>query len=375
VIGSPSVLLCLTGLGIDGGIASVNRSVVRVLEERSRAGALARVDRVLLQDDPDHAPAAPHRGEQRLVDDRQLRFAWVFWRMVRRHRPDRVFFDHVGLAQSVLLPLPSLPPRRYAVFVHGGELTYARAGRRAWALRGAWRILVNSEFTAGLVREAFPDRADRVRVVPLCIDPDRVSSWEALDASMPAPPTREAAALIVGRMLAEEPGKGHDELIEAWPAVLEAVPEARLWIVGGGDDRPRLERRVRELGLGHAVEFKGRVADEELHRLYRRASLFAMPSCQEGFGLVYTEAMWHGLPCLGSSADAASWVIRDGVTGRLVPYGDAPAIADAVGSMLSNAGALATMGEAGRREVETRFGPDQFREKLLTSLDLQPLGE
>lgn len=363
----PAVLLALTGLAIDGGIAGVNRCVARALEERVTEGALERVDRVLLQEDPEQAAPPPARGEQRLARNSQLRFVWGTWRLLRRHRPARVFFDHVGPAQAALVPLPGLPPPDYTVFVHGIELAYAGAGRRARALCGATRILVNSEHTARAVGEVHPELRPRTRVVPLCIDPERVAQWEAEPAG-DAP--RECAALIVGRMLAEERGKGHDTLLEAWPRVRERAPGAELWVVGGGDDVGRLEARARELGLGSAVRFLGRVPDAALAALYRRASVFAMPSRQEGFGLVYAEAMWHGLPCVGSTADAAGHVIQDGRTGLLVSYGDVRAIGEAVGSLLAEPERARSLGEAGRRRARDVFSYPRFRRDFLAALEL-----
>jgi phosphatidylinositol alpha-1,6-mannosyltransferase len=205
-----------------------------------------------------------------------------------------------------------------------------------------------------------------VRVVPLSIDPEREAAWRAPDPREP----RAAAALIVGRMWSEERGKGHDELLAAWPGVRARVPGAELWVVGEGDDRPRLERRAEELGVGEAVRFHGRVSDAALGELYRRASVFAMPSRQEGFGLVYAEAMWHGLPCLGSTSDAAGQVVRDGETGLLVPYGDVPAIERALCELLGQRERAAAMGAAGRRRALADFGYARFRRDLLEALEL-----
>jgi phosphatidylinositol alpha-1,6-mannosyltransferase len=363
------VLLALTGLRIDGGIAAVSRGMARALEQETREGRLDRVDRVLLLERPQEAAAPPLRGEQQLAGGSQARFVWQTWRSHQRHRHDLVLFDLVGLARSVLLPLPGFPPRRFAIFVHGIELETARSGSRARALRQADRLLVNSEFTASALSRALPARADRIRVVPLCIDPERIRLWEAAQES--APPAREPAALLVGRMWSEERGKGHDALIEGWPEVIRRVPGGQLWIVGEGDDAARMQELARARGVGDAVRFLGRVSDAELGRLYRRASLFAMPSRQEGFGLVYAEAMWHGLPCIGSTADAAGQVIEDGVTGLLVRYGDARASADAVAGLLSDPARARGMGEAGRRRACERFGFERFRNDLLAALDLR----
>ena len=95
-----------------------------------------------------------------------------------------------------------------------------------------------------------------------------------------------------------------------------------------------------------------------------------MPSRQEGFGLVYAEAMWHGLPCVGSTADAAAEVIVDGETGRLVPYGDSDALANALAGLLLDPGRAAQMGEAARRRVLEHYSYPHFRRDLLEALDL-----
>ena len=362
------MLLALTGLRIGGGIASVGRCIARALDQETRDGRLERVDRVLLLESPQDAAPPPLRGEQHLARGSQARFVWQTWRCHRRFGHGLVCFDLVGLARSVLLPLPGFPPRRFAVFVHGTELDTARSGSRARALREAHRLLVNSEFTAAALRAAIPSRADRVRVVPLCIDPERIRLWESAGAEIP--PAREPAALLVGRMWSEERGKGHDALIEGWSEVRRRVPAAQLWIVGEGDDAERMQSLARERGVADAVRFLGRVSDAELGALYRRASVFAMPSRQEGFGLVYAEAMWHGLPCIGSTADAAGQVIEDGKTGLLVPYADARASAEAVAALLAEPARARAMGEAGRLRACERFSYPRFRADLLGALEL-----
>ena len=197
----------------------------------------------------------------------------------------------------------------------------------------------------------------------------RRAAWESASSAQAAP-SRERAALIVGRMWAEERGKGHDQLLETWPSVRRQVPDAELWIAGGGDDVARLVAKARDRGVADAVHFLGRVPDAELGALYRRASVFAMPSRQEGFGLVYAEAMWSGLPCIGTTADAASQVIVAGETGELVPYGDVAALGAALVGLLSDRERAARMGEAGRRRAREHFGYSRFRADLLAALEL-----
>jgi len=219
------VLLGSTGLSIDGGVASVSRCIARALDEAIDGVRVARADRVLLYDDPGRPPAGPRRGRQRFARGRQPLFAVLLWMELLGRRPDLVLLDQVGLARSLQLPLPG-PSRRYAIFCHGIELGRAReSAAHGRALRGAWRLLANSQHTARYLREHFPELAERVRVVPLCIDPRRSERWER--SPLAPPGTREPAALIVGRIWSEERGKGHDALLEAWPAVRARHPRGR----------------------------------------------------------------------------------------------------------------------------------------------------
>src|SRR5262249_2974186 len=147
------------------------------------------------------------------------------------------------------------------------------------------RLIAVSNYTAGRFRDANAafDAVPPVDVCPLGIG----------DATSTPPPAdgNEPIALIVSRLSSEDRYKGHDALIDAWPSVLAQTPDAVLVIVGDGDDRPRLEERVAERGVAHAVRFAGRVSDDELDRWYRRCAFLALPSVGEGFGLVLLEAM------------------------------------------------------------------------------------
>jgi phosphatidylinositol alpha-1,6-mannosyltransferase len=171
--------------------------------------------------------------------------------------------------------------------------------------------------------------------------------------------------LIVGRMMSTERYKGHDQLLEAWPAVVAAVPRARLVCVGEGDDVERLKAKADELGVTTTTIFTGFVADGVRRSLYERAAVFAMPSRREGFGLVYLEAMAARRPCIGANHDAASEVIEDGVTGFLVDQADTRALASRIIQVLGDEDLRRRMGEAGFRRYRDEFTYESFSRRLL----------
>lgn len=370
----PRGLLGLTGITLSGGIVAVNRTIARALDEEMRAGRLERVDRLLLMDH--EVGPAPVAGSQWAAGESQTKFALRLYFERWRRKPDWMLFDLLGVARAAQIPLP-VPPAPYIIFCHGKELSRATPGTpHRKALFGASRLIANSETTAGYVHAEFPELSDRVRVAPLCIDPGLTEAWQALGidgsgrAELSAERRRAPVVLIIGRTWSEERGKGHDELLEAWPDIRTAIPGAQFWIVGEGDDTPRLEAKARELGVADAVRFLGRISDAELAGAYQRASLFAMPSIQEGFGLVYAEAMWHRVPCLASLDDAGAEIVRHGETGALVPYGDVAAVRETVIRLLSDPARLEELGEAAGREARERFGYERFKRDLLAGMDL-----
>jgi phosphatidylinositol alpha-1,6-mannosyltransferase len=174
--------------------------------------------------------------------------------------------------------------------------------------------------------------------------------------------------LIVGRLETGRP-KGHDELIACWPTVAAAVPGARLAIVGRGPDHPRIRGIAASSAAAASIDLLGFVSDQELERLYNRAAVFAMPSRGEGFGLVYIEAMRHGLPVVGSVHDAAPEVNLDGVTGANVDLDRPGQLAERLVELLRDRALASRLGEAARARWQANFRYSCFRERVRPVLE------
>jgi glycosyltransferase involved in cell wall biosynthesis len=175
--------------------------------------------------------------------------------------------------------------------------------------------------------------------------------------------------LIVGRMSAAERYKGHDELIELWPELVGQVPEARLVVVGDGDDRPRLIAKAQSTGVFPSMVFLDAVDAATLSELYRRAALLALPSRGEGFGLVLLEAMSAGIPCVALEGTAPAEIVRDRETGVLVPEDDRDALRDALATILADPDLRARLGRAGRERYEREFTFEAFERRFAPLLD------
>jgi phosphatidylinositol alpha-1,6-mannosyltransferase len=274
-------------------------------------------------------------------------------------RSSWLFHSHLGVAR-VQQYIPRALGRPYAVFLHGIEVWSPLAASDRRLLDEAALVITNSEHTSRRAREANP------WLPPVAVCPLAYGSA----ADVPATTNSPAAPVVltVARMASTERYKGHDQLIDALPALHRDVPGARLIFVGTGDDVVRLQKKARELGVDGHVTFTGFLSDTSLREAYREAAVFAMPSRGEGFGLTYLEAMSAGLPCVGSRQDAASEIIEDGRTGYLVDQDDVAGLADRLRRLLSDPSLRAELGAHGQERWAREFTYEQFRRRLLRVL-------
>ena len=340
-----------------GGIQAMNRQLVR---ELGAAGLLRQA--FFLWDDAETAGAEGARlaqkGTVRLFGLKRLFFAWELILHAFRHPGDVWLCTHVNYAIVGLL-VSFWRPRRVAVMLHAVELDLYFGPLKAFALRRAGLALVVSRYT-GKKAIKLGVRPERVQVLLNGVD-------DPCPDGQPIPPAGEKKmVLFVGRM--DERYKGQLELLDAMQLLSARHPDLQLVFVGGGRslDEWKVEARTRD--LADQVEFTGRISDERLQQIYDRTAVFAMPSENEGFGLVYAEAMAHGVPCIGSDRDAAGEVIVDGETGFCVPAGNSTALADAISTLLKSPALREKMGRAGRRRFEEKFTASQYRRRLLATM-------
>jgi phosphatidylinositol alpha-1,6-mannosyltransferase len=181
-------------------------------------------------------------------------------------------------------------------------------------------------------------------------------------------PSGSRLILTVARLLASEPGKGVDTVIRAMPRLVNFFTSLYYVVVGDGDARPALERLAAECGVAERVVFTGARETGSLRAYYEAADVFVMPSRQEGFGIVYLEAMAVGKPVVAAACGGAPEVVSEGETGFLVSYNDVAALETRLESLLADEGLRRRMGEAGRRKTETQYRLENFRRGLVALL-------
>ena len=222
-----------------------------------------------------------------------------------------------------------------------------------------------SRFTASDVIELAGSPRVKTSVIYNAVDIEAINGWSGdarirseAEASLRERgyPNGHGPVILTVAGLSEH--KGIQWVIRAMPKILSEFPDARYVVAGGGGYRPELERAVEDTlppHLRHAVTFLGRVSDSEKYACYDMCDVFAMPSSEEGFGLVYVEAAAFGKPAIGCDVMGVPEAVIHGETGILVNPMDAEATTNAILRLLRNEDDRARMGKNGRRRVESKL--------------------
>jgi glycosyltransferase involved in cell wall biosynthesis len=224
-----------------------------------------------------------------------------------------------------------------------GTMEFYPVGMQAFVARRLDRVVTSSEVTRRRIAADFRVAPARLANVGNGLDTERFRPD-------PAVPRSEGEILCVGR--ASDPTKGVATLVRALALL---APRLRLTLVD--DDAPGNEARrlARELGCADRLHVTGRVSDEALVALYRRAMLVVVPSRYEGFGLPAAEAMACGTPVVASAAGALPEVVRTGGGGLLVAPEDPEALAKAITALAEQPAARRELGARAPARIEAAY--------------------
>lgn len=164
-----------------------------------------------------------------------------------------------------------------------------------------------------------------------------------------ATPDRAFLVVAVGRLVAL---KGYDVLVRA----AASIPSAHVWIVGEGEERPRLEALARELGMTDRCHLLGWRADPA--PFLAAADAVCLPSRHETLGNAVLEGWGAGRPVVASRSQGPLWLVRDGENGLLAPIGDPVALADCLERLRTEPGLGARLVAGAERDLAERFSEE-----------------
>jgi glycosyltransferase involved in cell wall biosynthesis len=203
-------------------------------------------------------------------------------------------------------------------------------------------VITVSHYCAQRLEELY--HVKNAAIVPELIDLD---SWRQLLRSNPGTPNpRKFTVLSVCRFY---PRKRLDVLLRAAALLRQTIPQLEIRIVGNGPEHKRLKQICMELDLTPIVHWVGDLSITRLAEEYNRAEVFCLPSVQEGFGIVFLEAMAAGKPIVAARAAAVPEVVRNGI---LVEPENAEALAEALVRLYRDPDLRDSLGSAGLLDVE-----------------------
>jgi glycosyltransferase involved in cell wall biosynthesis len=230
-----------------------------------------------------------------------------------------------------------------------------------WEARNVARadlVLVTSRYCAEVAQREYGVPPERLAVVSEPID---LEVWDDQFWRAPRRPRGGPVVLCVARMY---PRKRIGDLLLAAGVLRARVPGLQMRVVGRGPEWPALSRLHAELGLGESVALLGDLTRERLAEEYVNATVFCLPSVQEGFGIVFLEAMAAELPVVACRAAAIPEVVQDGVTGLLTAPRSPGELAAAVERLIADPALARGMGREGRRRA-LGFTPRHVAERFL----------
>lgn len=367
----PRLFLFLEIFAREGGIQSYVQDIFRGLgAETSDADpyAISPTDVFLLRDPAFNNPFASetlrfHYFKQSSPRRDRLRFASRLFSYLVQQRPQQVYCGHINLAPLVaLLCQPLGIP--YTVLTYGKEVWQPLPAVANRALRRADQIWTISRYSRDQACAANQLDPAKIRLLPCAIDGAAFTPGAKSPELLQQYRLSESQVLMtVARLWSGDIYKGVDVTIRALPAIAEAFPQVKYLVIGRGDDQPRLAQLAQDLGVADRVVFAGFVPTADLMAHYRLADAYIMPS-QEGFGIVYLEAMACGIPVLSGDADGSADPLQDGRLGWRVPHRSVEATAQAC---------LEILGELDKRRRgeahDQRCDGDWLRQQALEQFD------
>ena len=341
--------LVTDAFGGHGGIAQYNRDFITALSACDRVSHVEVLPRLTVA----AVGGLPPKVEQKKAVQSRLKYSLAAIRAAASGQHDVVFCGHLYMA-----PLGLLAARRakaqLIVQLHGREAWPPPSRSQRSAMEAADLVLAVSRYTRSAILASCRIEPEQAVVLPNTVrslfSPGDASAFRSARGLEGKP-----MLLTVGRLDPVDSYKGHDRIIRLLPKLRSKIPELVYVIAGDGEDRQRLAGLAEELHVHEAVHFLGAVGLDMLQEAYRAADLFVMPSTQEGFGIVYLEAMASGTPALGLDVGGAPDSLVDGELGVMCSEEQLEA------AIVSALRAPVLKGpELALRTVE-RFGPSAFQ--------------
>ena len=359
------LFLTLKVFSATGGIEKVCRVAGKSLYEYSlRTDSLAQVycmhDRQEDADDNRYFPSEMFRGfgKQRMNFIRQS---------IRQGRKcHTVVISHINLLLVGWMIKKLSPKTRIVMFAHGIEIWGDLPPYRKMMMNCCDQILSVSQFTSDRIHSQHQVPSPVLKVLNNCLDPFLPVGFsrepeQALRDKYGF--TKDDTILFtLTRLSSKERYKGYDKVLQALVELKKTHHRIRYLLAGSYDaeEKRHLDDMINNMGLAEYVRVPGFISDDELVSHFSIADIYVMPSMKEGFGIVFIEAMYYGLPVIAGNKDGSVDALLNGELGILVDPMDPEAIRKAIQAIMEQGDKYLP----DRKKLMDHFSYDQYKNKF-----------
>ena len=284
---------------------------------------------------------------------------------------DIVILSHINLIPVGYLIKLLSPKIKLVLFAHGIEIWKPLSSLKKKMLLKCDRIFAVSDFTNEKLKQLHYIKNDQSVILNNCLDP----YLEVADSSAKTDEllsryglhNENFILLTLTRLSSEEKYKGYDKVLKSMSELITEYPMLRYLIVGKYDieEKARMDKLIESMNLKDFVIFTGFIPDEELGSHYDLADLYIMPSINEGFGIVFIEAMYYGLPVIAGNKDGSPDALLNGRLGILIDPDKTGEISAAIKSVIENKNSF----KPDHKLLMERFSYPVYKNKLKEAVE------
>ena len=255
---------------------------------------------------------------------------------------DRVILSHIHLLTVGWLIKFFSPSTRIILLGHGIEIWYPVRSIVKKMLQQCDLVLAVSLFTRNTIIKVHGVHSEKCKVLNNCLDPYLIppAGYDHKNLLRKKYNLRpgDIVLMTLARLSTRERYKGYDQVVKAMAILKESYPHLKYLVAGSYDEEEKQYHNdlTEELGIAGQVIIPGYLDDKDLEAHFALSTLYVMPSRKEGFGLVFIEAMYYGLPVIAGNEDGSVDALLEGRLGQLVDPEDPAAIAAAIGKVLQD---------------------------------------
>ncbi len=279
---------------------------------------------------------------------------------------ETVIISHINLLVAGWLIKKINPSTKIILLAHGIEIWGDLNAHKIQMLTCCDKILCVSNFTLNTIAEKHNLPLNKLAVLNNCLDPFLNNQHSTVANNNLRKrylfKDEDTVLLTLTRLSPKDRYKGYDVVLEAMKNLVVKNKYIKYLLAGGssGDEKAFIKQLIKKNELQKNVVLAGYIAEEEIAAHFSMADLYVMPSTKEGFGIVFIEAMYYGIPVIAGNTDGSTDALLDGELGLLIEPNNSSEVELAVHKIMDNKNAY----KPNHKLLMENFGYDAYKKKL-----------